>query len=70
MKRNGRKCPPHHWLLESPNGHPMLTGRCRRCRATGLFPAAFDAEATAWAKTLQAGSRKGQAMKQAQRRKP
>lgn len=26
-------CPPHHWLLPSPNGTPTLTGRCRKCGA-------------------------------------
>jgi hypothetical protein len=28
----------HHWVLGDP-AHGEITGRCRRCKATRLFPA-------------------------------
>ena len=37
-----RKCPPHHWDIESPEdaraaGHNALHARCCRCRATRTY---------------------------------
>lgn len=34
-----RDCPPHRWRIESPNGEPMLEGRCVHCKAHRKFPA-------------------------------
>lgn len=33
----------HHWKIESPNGNPVLEGRCKRCGAEDLFYATRDA---------------------------
>ena len=29
------KCPPHVWLLPTPNGHESL-GRCKNCKETKM----------------------------------
>lgn len=29
-------CPPHHWVLSSPE-HGEIKGRCKRCRARRAF---------------------------------
>lgn len=33
----GPACKPHHWLIESPNGTPNVSGTCKKCGATRLY---------------------------------
>jgi hypothetical protein len=33
FSQNTPPCPPHHWVLERPNGTPFVAGRCKLCGA-------------------------------------
>ncbi len=36
-------CPPHHWMLESPEkGRHRFVGRCRKCRAITFFSGVLE----------------------------
>jgi len=36
---DARTCPPHHWLLSSPDGSGTCEGVCRKCKAKRTYNA-------------------------------
>lgn len=34
----------HHWLIETPNGTPYVTAKCRVCKEKRVYRAAFNDE--------------------------
>jgi len=39
----------HHWLIDTPSGHPQVMGRCKDCPAQRLFNASSNEIGRAWA---------------------
>ena len=40
LKNNLEKCPPHHWLIESPDKNPeieFLPAECKKCHTTRTY---------------------------------
>lgn len=38
-------CPPHYWLINTPDGQPSVTGRCARCGEERRFKVTLDEDA-------------------------
>lgn len=40
-------CPPHHWMLEEPNGTSYVGAACRKCGETKMMRAGFTGDTVA-----------------------
>ena len=42
-------CPPHHWIIATPNGDHLLPAECKLCGASAVMQATIETIGQQWA---------------------